>query len=221
MRQSLQRIVEPVSRFWRHGRAFLIAFAIFLGCVDGLPMPPKGKERGWQKPVTEVVRPVQQKILKPFKFVTKWARFHQRWALFQAVGVKQWRMEISGRTADGQWQIIYRANDTRYEAYKDMLEFRKIRASWNPTDTMSGYNKFANWIMNKVLKDYPLFTASRVRMEKVRLDRGAVNDTGEFSHVQVRERPKAGSPLPKTLPVKPPPPPPDDDDSLENGEAVP
>ncbi len=176
------------ARVWPHTRGALLLLVFLLGGIDGCPIPPKGKERKWQKPYLEAVRPVQQKLLSPFKFVTKWGRFHQRWALFQAVGRKQWRMEVAGRTPEGTWQIIYRAGDPRYQEQWEMLEFRKLRAIWNPTDAMSGYSKFTSWLLVKVLEEHPEFQGARIRMEEVRLDRGTVWDTGEFKHMQTRER---------------------------------
>ncbi len=175
-------------RRWPTIRAGLIAFAIFLGLVDGCPLPPD-RYVTWQRPIVDVVRPAQQKVLAPFKWVTKGVRFTQRWALMQAAARERFRFTVEGRTADGTWTVIYRANDPDRAAFADLLETHHVWGVWNPTDQMMGqYNAFVKWFTAHVLAERADLTAVRTKQEKVIIEDGELRSTNEFTAVMTRER---------------------------------
>lgn len=202
-----------MRRHWPQVRGGLLALAIALSLIDGCPIPPEKVARPWQLMFVKVIKPVQTLLLTPFTWITRWSRTHQRWALFQAVGSKQWRFEVQGRVATPagvDWVTVYKANDDGYQDEADLLEYRKLRAVWNPTDAMSGYTKFANWYMGHVLERHPEFLGVRLRIQKVTLWHGEVTDTGEFDHYQSRERgtPTLSKPPAPHVPGAPRPSPP-------------
>ena len=69
---------------WPPIRASLIGFAILVGLVDGCPLPPDKYVTPAQRPIVDTLRPAQQTVLAPFKWITSGLRFSQRWARMQA-----------------------------------------------------------------------------------------------------------------------------------------
>lgn len=182
--------VAPATkrRRWPQIRASLIGFTILVGLIDGCPLPPN-KYVTWQKPIVDVVRPIQQKILAPLKWVTFGVRFTQRWALMQAAARERFRFTVEGRAKDGTWSVIYRANDPDHDAFADMLETHHAWGVWNPTDEMMGqYKAFIKWFTGYVLDERPDLTAVRTFQEKVIIEDGELKGTGERTSTMTRER---------------------------------
>lgn len=176
-------------RRWPAIRASLIGLAILVGLVDGCPLPPEKYVTPAQRPFVDVLRPAQQTLLAPLKWVTRGLRFSQRWALMQAAPRERFRFTVEGRTADGTWTVIYRANDPDHAAFADILETHHIWAVWNPTDRMPGqYNAFIKWFTAHVLANRPDLTAARTKQERVLIEDGELRGTGEFTSVMTRER---------------------------------
>jgi len=178
----------PVSR-WPPIRASLIGLAILVGLVDGCPLPPEKYVTSTQRPIVDTLRPAQQTVLAPFKWITSGLRFSQRWALMQAAPRERYRFTVEGRTADGTWSVLYRANDPDHEAFADLLETHHVWGVWNPTDRMMGqYSAFIRWFTSYALAERPDLTAIRTAHEKVILEGGELRGTGERTSVMTRER---------------------------------
>ena len=167
-------------RRWPEVRAGLIALAIALGMIEGWPLPP---------PVADVVRPLQNTILTPFRSVTRHLRFSQRWALFQVAQRDVHRLEIDGRVLGGPWQPMFRAGDPDHAEYANLLEQERVRGAWDPTDRpMFQYHPLARWLTQRVLDDHPELQAVRMRFEKIVIDEGTVRGTGIYVYPFGRER---------------------------------
>ena len=183
-------LTEPAAKpRWPAIRASLIGLAILVGLVDGCPLPPEPYVT-WQRPIVDVVRPVQQKVLAPFTWVSRGLRVTQRWALMQVAPRERYRFTVEGRTAvDGQWRVLYRANDPDHAELADMLESHHVWAVWNPTDRlMSQYAAFIRWFTAHVLAIHPELDAVRTGHEKVLLEDGELHGTGELTSVMTRTR---------------------------------
>jgi hypothetical protein len=179
------------SRRWPSIRAGLIGLAILVGLVDGCPLPPEKDVTSTQRPFVDVLRPAQQTILSPLKWVTRGVRFTQRWALMQAAARERFRFTVEGRALDGTWNVIYRANDPDHTAFADILETHHIWGVLNPTDRMMGqYNAFVKWFTAHALAARADLTAVRTKQEKIVIEDGDFRGTGEFTSVMTRERPR-------------------------------
>ncbi|MBX3158471.1 MAG: hypothetical protein KF773_21055 [Deltaproteobacteria bacterium] len=175
---------------WRDVRAGLIAVAIVLALVDGLPIPPLGEADPWQRPIVEAVQPLQRGFLRPFAWITRDLRFTQRWALFQSASPSRFRMAVDGRDHAGAWRALYRAGDPSASEDAELLEYRRIRGAWNPTvRTMGQYPAFVDWLAARLLATHPDLVAIRVRMERVALSGGTLTGTGTYLFELHRGRP--------------------------------
>lgn len=174
---------------WPTIRASLIGLAILIGLVDGCPLPPEKYVTRAQRPFVDLVRPAQQTILSPVKWVTRGLRFSQRWALMQGAARDRFRFTVEGRASDGMWNVLYRANDPDHDAFADLLETHHVWGVWNPTDQMMGqYNAFVRWFTGHVLAERPDLTAVRTKQEKIVIEDGDLRGTGVFTSVMTRER---------------------------------
>jgi hypothetical protein len=171
---------------WRDIRAGAIGFAILIGLVDGCPLP--SQPYPWQRAVVETVRPVQQTAMRPFAWIAHDLRFSQKWALFQSAGRDRFRLEIEGLTKQG-WQLLYRAGDDDHREDSELLEYRRARGAWNPTDhATSQYRDFAAWLTARILREHPELSAARIQLEKIHIDDGIVTGTGERVYAYTRMR---------------------------------
>ncbi|MFN0250714.1 MAG: hypothetical protein ACKV2T_27790 [Kofleriaceae bacterium] len=197
------------KRRWPAIRAALIAFAILVGTIDGCPLPPEPHVTAAQRPFVDVLRPVQQKALAPFTWITRGLRFSQRWALMQVGPRERLRFTVEGRTsvasanahvaptnpsessahAPRTWVVLYRANDPDHDTFADVLETHHVWGVWNPTDRPMGqYPAFVRWFTAHVLAERPDLAAVRTKYEKVILEDGELRATGEFTSAMTRER---------------------------------
>lgn len=175
-------------RRWPAIRASLIALALVLGLVDGCPLPPE-RYVTWQRPIVDVVRPVQEAVMAPFAWIPRGLRVSQRWALMQAAPRERLRFTVEGRGPDGTWSVIYRANDPDHAAFADLLETHHVWGAWNPTDHLMGqYPAFVRWFTAHALAERTELTAVRTSFEKVILEDGELRGTGERTSVMTRER---------------------------------
>jgi hypothetical protein len=193
---------------WPTIRASLIAFAILLGAIDGCPLPPDQYVTSAQRPFVDVLRPAQQKVLAPFKWITHGLRFSQRWALMQAAPTQRFRFTVEGRIRNGigpdgdridqhiggegtagTWITLYRANDPDHTDFASILETHHVWGTWNPTDrTMGQYAAFVRWFTSHVIATRADLDAVRVFHEKVIIEDGDVRGTGERTSLMTRER---------------------------------
>ena len=174
---------------WPAIRAGLIAFAIFLGLVDGCPLPKKMDVLAWNRDIVETIRPVQWTVLRPFQLVPRTFRFTQRWALMQAANPIRMRWVVEGRLASGAWVILFRPADPAHAAFAEVFEHPRMFGAWNPTDKPTPvYPQFVRWATKWVLDQRPDLTAVRTGYERVLLDDGALTATGLFSSRMTLER---------------------------------
>lgn len=186
---------------WAAIRAGLIALAIVVGLLDGLPIPvaherPKMEQRLTPEMVDAVdaIDRVRKQLLVPFRPIGEHLRVHQRWKLFAGASRKRWRMWIEARTGPtAAWEVVYRVLDDEHAFMADPLEYRRVRGAWNPHSTLGprgGYRPFATWMGQRVLDAFPAYTEVRFQQERIYIGpRGGYRSTGEMLHPVIIRRP--------------------------------
>jgi hypothetical protein len=174
---------------WPQIRAGLIALAIAFGLIDGLPLPAPDATPAWEAGFVDVLRHAQHAVMWPVAWMHPVFRITQQWALYQAPGADSWRLWIEGRDTNGRWRILYRAGDPEHTEDAAMLEYLRIRGSWDASARPPPqFSAFADWMTLRVLDRHPMFTGARMRFEKVRLSPDGVTPLGEFAFIHIRDR---------------------------------
>lgn len=154
----------------------MIALANFFALVEGCPIPPPHETLAWQQGYVSLVRPVQQAVLVPVRWIPRALRFTQRFALFQAAEPDRYRLEI---LADDD--VIFRAGKIA-GPYGNAITQRRVRGVWNPTARPTRqWPAFARWIADRVFADRPDVTRVTLRFERVTIDDGVAHDTGTYA----------------------------------------
>jgi hypothetical protein len=158
----------------------LIALAIVVGSIEGCPLPPEDDTPAWERGLVDVVRPIQRAVLMPVAWIGRALHISQRWALFQVASSSRFRMSVEG-LVNGRWRILYRAGDDDYREDDAVLEYRRVRGVWNPTDRLMGqFQPFATWLAIRTAAAHPDLAGIRIRYERTTIGVGEAIPRGEF-----------------------------------------
>lgn len=168
---------------WPVARAALIALAIALGLVNGCPLPERQRTPEWARGAVDALDAARTAVLDPVDWLGEDLKLTQRWTLFRGASRKRFRLLVEGKTATGPWQLLYRAGDPEYDAYDDILAYRRIRGTYSPGGqlTRMQYRPFSTWMSLRVLDDHPELLVARTRMERILIGEGEYTPTGEFT----------------------------------------
>ena len=167
----------------------MIAVAIFLGLVEGCPIPPPHETLPWQQGYVGAIRPIQRAIMKPFGWLPRWLRVTERFALFQSAEPDRFRLEIRARTRDGNERLVFRAGDADANGDDAILVQRRVRGAWNPTDRpTSQWAPFANWYAMRLFAADANVEVVTLRLARTHIEDGTPRDTGAFTFEVVRTR---------------------------------
>jgi hypothetical protein len=181
---------------WPRVRAAIIAFALVLGAIDGLPLP-KPERAALLPPVlaraVAWLAQAQATVLSPVVPLRDALVVSERWALFAGASRERFRLYVEGRSADsGEFRLLYRADDPRHHELADTIEYRRVRGAFNPRtrEPPAGYDAFASFVARRFCEKHPRLVEVRVRMEEIAiLPRGAgYAGTGRFVHERTRAR---------------------------------
>ena len=180
---------------WPRTRALLIALAMLVGIIDGLPLPEgAGVERlspGLRRSA-ELGSAVRATLLRPFRALADLLVVSQRWALFRSAKEGRHRLWLEGRRGARHWTILYRPHDAEHQWFAEGLQYRRVRAAWNKGRSGGGpgYEAFAAWISKRLLRERPDLSAVRVRLEQIDIlpRGGGVHATHRFVLSIVHER---------------------------------
>jgi len=181
---------------WPTFRALLIGASLVLGGIDGLPITRAEASAKLPRPLRwarESLREVRAAILAPLSFVSEGLRVQQRWELFTSSREERFRLWIEARATDDEpWRLLYRAHDPEHALFAPVLQYRRVRASWNPSrrGARAGYPWFVTWVARRVFEGDPRLQTVRVQAEQIRLDpRGpGFVGTGTYAHTEHRAR---------------------------------
>jgi hypothetical protein len=188
--------LSALERSWRYVRAGLIALLLVLGFVAGWPARMPKLVRGWPPSLARVallLPSLQRKVLTPFAPAAGALGITtEDWALFTGTGGTRYRMWLEGRTARGDYELLYRAHDPEHAYLGGSLEYRRVMNIWNPHHDWisSSYPAFTRWAARRVFHERRRFRAVRVRMEQVRiLPHGAgFEPSGRFVYEELVRR---------------------------------
>ena len=179
---------------WAHLRATLILFALVGSCVEGCPVPrvdsaqlarPVGRREleRWTRILrsagidtdeatlrTEVVElsseltVMHDRARDPLRPWFELTHTTQRWSLFPIADPDPFWMHVEARTG-GEWTLLYRPNDHDHAFLSSVLEYRRVRAVWNPgsSGTRADHPRFVDWIAREIFARREDVDAVRVR----------------------------------------------------------
>jgi hypothetical protein len=134
--------------------------------------------------------------LAPFQPYFDITRTDQRWGLFLEAHAYRYRMHVESQDASGAWTLRYRPLDPAARELASQLEYRRMRAAWNPRSqgTREPYKPFVSWVAKTLFEREPGLRAVRVRMERFQIPRpGEAPDPETSWHFEeVRRRPRRG-----------------------------
>jgi hypothetical protein len=181
---------------WPRVRAAIIALALVLAAIDGLPLPkPERAERlpPLLRGAVARVAAIQAGILAPIRPLADALVVSQRWSLFAGASQDRFRLVVEGRSAsDATFRPFYRADDPRHAELADTIEYRRVRGAFNPRtrEPPAGYDAFAAFVARRLFSAHPRLAEVRVRLEAIRIrERGrGYAGTGTFVHERLRKR---------------------------------
>ena len=185
---------DAAVRRWPEVRAGLVTLAIAVGLADGCPLPTSGDVAPSLREPLRVVKQVRHAAMTPFRPLGELLRLRQRWKLFPSASRDQLRMWVEGHDpATDAWSILYRPHDDEHDLMADRVEYRRLRAAWNPgsRNTRWSYSPFVEWLAAEIFAADPSIDRVRVRMEMVELqpEHGRFVGSGKFRYQKVRKRP--------------------------------
>jgi hypothetical protein len=156
---------------WARVRAALIGLAIAVGVVDGLPITEgKGLKRlsPTVRQAAKLGSRVRKTLLTPFRIVGDTFVLRQRWSLFSGAKEERHLLWIEGRRGRRRWTVLYRPHDAEHAWFASGLEYRRVRGAWDAGRRGGGpgYDAFAAWVSERLLRERPELSAVRVRLEE-------------------------------------------------------
>jgi len=132
-------------------------------------------------------------IVTPIRPALRLTGTGQGWGLFTYPDTRPRRLIMRGRTANGDWQLLYRTLDTEHDWNAELWRHRRLRA---PTDTLSRktrpggvYKNFVDYAAARAFEDFPELQAFQVSFERSHSTRpGRKSAPTTTVHVEVRKR---------------------------------
>lgn len=155
-----------------------------LGMIDSCQLPGSG--------------PAKKLVFTPVAPIIAATRIAQKWGLFDGASRTQFRMHVEVQYDGRTWIPLFIASDPDFDEYAEQLEYRRVRGAWNPRKKQPTgvYDRFANWLMNRVFTDHDDAVAARIVMDRVAIDEWGgmtVVETELFKKLR-RHRPGSGRP---------------------------
>ena len=106
-----------------------------------------------------------------------WPWFHhtatqQRWSLFPVADPEPWWMHVEGRPEGSDaWELLYRPLDDEHDLWASTLEYRRVRAIWNPgtAGPRHDYARFVDWVAARMFEARADLVEVRVRFQRYRV----------------------------------------------------
>jgi hypothetical protein len=145
--------------------------------------------------LSDSVNAVHGKLLVPFRPFFAALGVTQRWSLFPIADTHPVWMHLEARCGGASdFRLVYRPNDERAGWDEDVLEYRRVRATWNPSirGPRAAYPVFLDWVARRVFDERPECDAIRVRYLEMTLPEPGETGVTYGNFVWVAERTRAG-----------------------------
>lgn len=117
----------------------------------------------------------------------------QQWHLFLTAKDRVYRLRLDAKTSQPHdtWHTLYGTNQTDVLGLAEVLDYRRLRAIYNPSQTgvSAQYAAFVDWLMHRVWSEHPDFSALRVGLERIELGSTASDHDADLAYAVERERP--------------------------------
>jgi hypothetical protein len=136
-------------------------------------------------------------LLAPFRPFFSTFEVSQRWSLFPVADTHPVWMHIEARCrGSADFALAYRPNDPNADWQSSVLEYRRVRATWNPSvrGPRAAYPAFVDWVARRFFDDRPDCDAVRVGFLEMTLPAPGTSSThhGDFVWVEQRTRAEVG-----------------------------
>lgn len=112
-------------------------------------------------------------VLAPFQPLLRLTGTGQSWALFAYPDRYPNRLEVDGKTLEGGWELLYRANDPGHTMLAPQLEFRRVRGVYDTASSRDApgrvYDRFVDMVARQVFARRPDLDTVRVKMVQFRV----------------------------------------------------
>lgn len=122
--------------------------------------------------VSTPVVALRNTLMAPFQPLFEFAGMGQRWGLFLQTGRTGYRIRIDGRSATGNFRLLYRPHTDDPLGLGSTLAFRRMRGIYNPGSKgtpRAQFEGFVTWLSSALFAKHPDLDVIRVRMQRLRL----------------------------------------------------
>jgi hypothetical protein len=135
---------------------------------------------------------LRDRALEPLHPVLDLLGVHQRWGLFLMGGRDVYRLQLEGRRAGGEFELLFRSHQHDALELGELLGYRRVRGIYNPRGKRKApaqYDGFVAWVADRTFAREPDVCEVRVGMVRERLaTREAPNRPLDVRHVRTRQR---------------------------------
>jgi hypothetical protein len=147
--------------------------------------------------LSDSVNAIHGRLLAPFRPFFDVLAVSQRWSLFPIADTHPVWMHLEARCSGASdFRLVYRPNDSRAEWEETVLEYRRVRATWNPSirGPRAAYPTFVDWVARRLFDQRPECDAIRVRYLEMTLPEPGETETqyGDFIWIATRTRAEVG-----------------------------
>ena len=150
------------------------------GILGHLGLDVEPAELGdWAVSLSDSVNAFHAELLVPFRPFFDALGVSQRWSLFPIADTHPVWMHIEARCGGARdFELVYRPNDPEADWEADVLEYRRVRATWNPSirGPRDSQRAFVDWVAHRLFAQRPECNAVRVRYRTMTLP--APGETG-------------------------------------------
>jgi len=113
---------------------------------------------------------VRGTLLKPYNTVSRITGTQQGWALFATPDTRPARLVVRARIGK-RFRVLYRSGDAEHDYAADFLEYRRVRALYNPgrSGPPPTYAGFAERLSQRIFDDFPDARSVTVSLEYNRI----------------------------------------------------
>lgn len=123
---------------------------------------------------------VRGTLLKPYNTVSRISGTQQGWALFATPDTRPARLVVRARLGK-RFRLLYRSGDAEHDYDADFLEYRRVRALYNPSRSgpPATYAGFAERLSERIFDAFPDARTVTVSLEYNRITLPGEEEAGD------------------------------------------